>query len=453
MKFLSFGKRKPARPAVPSATAIEPFAGVAGCVLLADGGGAYTVEQKLGAGGFADVYRVRDARGRLFALKLLRMWTVNPAERGEILHRFDREFTCSRINSRYLVRSFDKGTHLGNPFFVMEYCPGGSLGDLIGNAWDETLFRKIGIRILKGLRDLHHEGVIHRDLKPINVLFDAGGEALLTDFGISGYLKSRLTVRDWLGHVKKMYGTVVYMPPEQLDAREAFFALGPLTDIFAFGVTMHELLTGGELPFGPYREEEEEAYLQRVRSGHWTVFDGHRGYFPEPWPAIIEGCLQPDCARRFQQAEDILALLDVTERTGEPNIAPGYAKGSQVLRVMQGDQHRKTYDLTELLHRKQAYTLSVGRHSASERAVNDIEITEEISCYISRFHATLEFDVDAAQWYIRDGQWCTKDDRTDWFPSTNGVLVNARRVDAEGWPIGPGDIITLGDTTLRFELG
>jgi serine/threonine protein kinase len=197
---------------------MEPFAGNPGEVLVSDTLQAYRVDKKIGEGGFADVYRVHNGAGEVFALKLLRMWKVTPEEQGEVLKRFEREITCSNINSRYLVRSYDKGTHLGNPFFLMEYCPGGNLGDLIGQQLPEPTYRNIAVRILKGLQDLHQAGIIHRDLKPVNILFNHKGEALLTDFGISGYLQSRITVRNWLGHVKKIFGTVVYMPPEQLNA-------------------------------------------------------------------------------------------------------------------------------------------------------------------------------------------------------------------------------------------
>lgn len=453
MKFSWFNSQKKPQAEENKTTTIEQFIGKAGTYVFSDTNQTYVIDKMLGAGGFADVYSVHNQHGQVFALKILRMWTILPEERSEILHRFEREYTCSKINSPYLVKSYDKGSHLGNPFFLMEYCARGSLSELIGQRFDESIYRAIAIQILKGLRDLHKEGIIHRDLKPVNVLFNSKGEALLTDFGISGYLKARLTVRDWLGHVKKIFGTVVYMPPEQLNAREAFLALGPVTDIFAFGVTMHEVLTGGELPFGPYTEIEEDLYLTRLTTGKWIGFDKCREYLPAPWPQIIEGCIQPNPLHRFQQAADILKLFDIQEPTGEPKVAAAYKKGNTALRVMQGEQHGRLYNLTQLLQLKQMCILTIGW--AGERNPtnsSDIDIVENVTNYVSRFHATLEFDADLQQWYIRDGQWRVKDTIEDWYPSTNGVLVNSHRIDAEGFPIHPGDIITLGDTTLRVEI-
>jgi pSer/pThr/pTyr-binding forkhead associated (FHA) protein len=103
------------------------------------------------------------------------------------------------------------------------------------------------------------------------------------------------------------------------------------------------------------------------------------------------------------------------------------------------------------LQSKKESILTVGWAGSGRLNDNDIGIQEYQTNYISRFHATIEFDEDAGQWCIRDGQWRSKDGVIDWFLSTNGVLVNSQKVNAEGHLIYPGDIITIGDTTLRFE--
>lgn len=436
----------------PDKVPVEKFMGAVGSNLVSDSGRNYIIEKKIGSGGFANVYLVNNGRNKSYALKILRMWNILPEERQEILYRFDREYTCSCIDSSYLVRSYDKGTHLGNPFFVMEYCPNGNLGEMIGKSIQESVYREVGIRILKGLRDLHKEGIIHRDLKPVNVLFDKNNDPRLTDFGISGFLKSRITVRNWLGHVKKIFGTVVYMPPEQLNAREAFLSLGPVTDLFAFGVTMHELISGGELPYGQYVEAEEDAYLKDLISGNSKVFRNLKKRFPALWSEIIEGCIQPDPSIRFNNAETVLSMLESSKNTGAPKISKEYSKGIEVLKIKQGEEHNRIYNLTEMRIKKKSNLLTVGWYDENRPDLNDINILESMTTYVSQYHATLEYNQDEERWYIRDGQWRTKNNVSDWFLSTNGVLVNSDRVTEEGCAIRNGDIITIGDTTLRFEI-
>lgn len=452
MKIPGFGTGSTQRAKSSVSAAVEPYFGAGGNVLISDANNLYTVQQKIGAGGFADVYLVTGTRGQQFALKLLRMWNIFPEDRSEVLLRFEREYTCSRINSGYLVKSYDKGNHLGNPFFLMEYCAGGSLEDRLGKSFDEQTYRSLAIRMLKGLRDLHREGIIHRDLKPVNILFNARNEAFLTDFGISGYLQSRVTLCNWLGHVKKIFGTLVYMPPEQLDSREAFKALGPVTDIWAFGVTMHQLLCKGALPFGDYLEAEEETYLARMKQAKWIGFDQAQQYLAPHWIALIEGCLQPEAKHRFQSAEQVMELLDITEQTGQPRLASSAMCGNALLRVMQGEQHGLAFNLTKLAQQKKSDVLTIGWFDKDDPACNDLAIVEPASKYISRYHATLELEESQAQWHIRDGQWRKHGSTYAWLPSTNGVYVNSQKADEEGLPLLPGDIITLGDTTLRLEI-
>jgi serine/threonine protein kinase len=428
----------------------KPWSGVPGAILVSETGKKYVIGHKLGAGGFADVYLVTYKNVQQYALKMLRMWAVLSEERAEIMHRFEREFQCSQIDSRYLVGTFDKGQHDGNPFFVMKYCPNGNLGDWIGEPLNEEDYTAVAIRVLNGLHDLHREGVIHRDLKPINILFDENNNALLTDFGISGYLRSRITVRNWLGHVKKIVGTVVYMPPEQLNAREAFLSLGPVTDMFAFGVMMHELICKGQLPFGPYHDDHEQEYLDKLVTGRYDVFKTTRKKMSPVWANIIENCIQPDPASRIQNPLEALKLLNAFNvRTAESWNRSAHNK--LVLRIMQGEQHGRIYNLEDLRRSYKTNILTIGWLDSDHPDENHIEIKEVITKYISRHHATLEFDPDEEIWYLRDGQFRLKNKIPAWVPSTNGVLVNSLRITDDGFALRAGDVITIGDTTLRLD--
>jgi serine/threonine protein kinase len=437
-----------------SEAAIVRFSGEPGSRLTADDRTAYVVEQLLGQGGFADVYLVTDTRQqRPFALKLLRMWEIQPNERKEVLSRFNREYECSRIDSPYLIHSYSQGRHHGNPFFTMDYCQNGSLRQRIGKLIDPAALHRVAVDTLRGLSDLHKQGIIHRDLKPENILFNGQDASLLTDFGISGFLKSRMTIRNWLGHVKAIVGTLVYMPPEQLDAARAYTSMGPVTDIFAYGVLVFEMLTGGFFPFGNDAEQNEREYVDRVRKGQWINLDKMADRIPAVWQEVIRGCLQADMGRRYQHTDDILKVLGTTVSN---KITLNTATGTErptvaVLRVMNGDQHGRVYALAEMIAQKGENLLTLGWYDLNNPKINDVEIVEEFTSYISRFHATIEYSVTSLGWYLRDGQWLKKGGKFDWHKSTNGVLLNSQRVDENGLPLHPGDIITVGDTTLRFE--
>ncbi len=437
-----------------SEAAIVRFSGEPGSRLTADDRTAYVVEQLLGQGGFADVYLVTDTRQqRPFAIKLLRMWEIQPNERKEVLSRFNREYECSRIDSPYLIHSYSQGRHHGNPFFTMDYCQNGSLRQRIGKLIDPAALHRVAVDTLRGLSDLHKQGIIHRDLKPENILFNGQDASLLTDFGISGFLKSRMTIRNWLGHVKAIVGTLVYMPPEQLDAARAYTSMGPVTDIFAYGVLVFEMLTGGFFPFGNDAEQNEREYVDRVRKGQWINLDKMADRIPAVWQEVIRGCLQADMGRRYQHTDDILKVLGTTVSN---KITLNTATGTErptvaVLRVMNGDQHGRVYALAEMIAQKGENLLTLGWYDLNNPKINDVEIVEEFTSYISRFHATIEYSVTSLGWYLRDGQWLKKGGKFDWHKSTNGVLLNSQRVDENGLPLHPGDIITVGDTTLRFE--
>ncbi len=415
-------------------------------------GDRYVVEKMLGEGTFGLVYRVREAgSGQVYALKLLKLWEVTPNEREKLLKRFDMEYDTGRIPSNYLVRSYNKGDVGGNPFIVMEYCSG---GDLLGAAESRELnFPAVGAQVLYGLRDLHKCGKVHRDLKPENVLFRADGSAVLTDFGIAGDRNKRLTETGITGIPKQIFGTYGYMPPEQVNPRRGNATVLPTTDIFSFGVMMYQMLTY-EMPFGELRVEADlMPYLNNAKVGRWDRTLLKRVPQGEQWLKVIEGCLVPDFKNRFQNVEEVLALMPEQGRAAyqqaddHTDHAAMQIRNGVLLRIMQGEEYGKVYKLDELLTGN-CRVITMGRNDEEVR--NRIPVCEEESCYISRRHCTLELDFALGQWMIRDGQW----DRTatnGWKCSLNGTYVNSSEVTTAGMPVRPGDIISVGDVKLRVE--
>ena len=407
----------------------------------------YRVTKGLGEGSFGKVFRVTDNAGHDYALKLLKLWEVHPDIRTQLVNRFDMEYETGRINSPYLVHSVGHGFVQGNPYIVMEFCPGGDLK----SANQNTDWNKVGQEVLLGLKALHACGKVHRDLKPENVLIKSDGTAALTDFGISGDRNKRMTERNILGKPQQIFGTYAYMPPEQVNPRNGDATVLPTTDIFSFGVMMYELLTG-TLPFGNLRDENElVVYIKNGREGNWDRRRLQSAPCGCQFQRAIEGCLQPDFKQRLQSCDEVIALLPKVNNLAKPMPSddslkiPAVVRGL-LLRIMQGEEFGKTYDFTRLA--RQSYVLNMGR--AAVGVSNDLPVIENQSSYVSRKHCTLEYDASSQHWFIRDGQW-DNGSIGGWKPSLNGTFVNSKQVDEQGYFLQIGDIISIGDTKLRVE--
>ncbi|MDE7345166.1 MAG: protein kinase [Muribaculaceae bacterium] len=413
--------------------------------------GKYTVDRPLGEGTFGKVYRVkRNSDSRIFALKLLKLWEVQPLEREKLLKRFDQEYETGLIESEYLVQSHGKGSVEGNPYILMEYCPGGDL--LQGVETGNIDLPKAASEILLGLRSLHSNGKVHRDLKPENVLIKSNGSVALTDFGIAGDRNKRLTERGLMGIPKEVFGTYAYMPPEQVNPRRGEATVLPTTDMFSFGVMMYQLITC-ELPFGSLNNESDlYQYITRGKTENWNREVLNKTINGKKWLPLIEGCLKADFHIRIQSAELALSLVPATKKVvpvipEQPSVV-AHAKNGISLRIMQGEEFGRIYKLTDIIKTSGKRLITIGRDD--EDIHNTIPIKETESSYISRKHCTLEYNSAANTWLLRDGQWDASS-FSKWKVSTNGTYVGSKEVPTNGMIIKIGDIISIGDAKLRVE--
>lgn len=412
--------------------------------------GIYSIEKTLGEGTFGVVYKVKDNAGNVFALKLLKLWTVPPEVCSGLKDRFVMEFETGQIKSNHLAHSFSYGEVKGNPYILMEFCPKGDLRSYAEK--NDVDFMSVGWDVLSGLSSLHKCGKVHRDLKPENVLFRNDDTAVLTDFGISGDQNKRMTERGWLGKPSQIFGTYPYMPPEQVNPpRGGRATVLPTTDIFSFGVMMYEMLVG-RLPFGELSDATLHTYLDNGKNGKWDRTALKRHDRSGRWQDIIEGCLAPDFKQRYQSVTEILKCLPPRKyRDVKPADIPESdimsVRNGILLRVMQGEEFGREYRLDELVGVRRV--LTVGRDVEGIR--NAVGIRECLSSYISRQHCTIELDYARGTWVIRDGQWVSECGHGYWKESTNGTYVNSSEVDSFGMQLSPGDIISIGDVKLRVE--
>ena len=202
--------------------------------------GRYTLVEHLGRGGMAMVFRARDpVFDREVALKVLPEDLLHDAE---FRSRFQREAqSIARLEHPSIVPVYDIGEEQGQPYLVMRFMPGGTLGQKLAKG-PLPMAECIGVtgRIAAALDEAHRRGMVHRDVKPANILFDSYGEAYLSDFGIVKWSQAAATLTGGA-----MIGTPAYMSPEQSEGRSD---VGPHADIYALGVVLFQMLTG-RLPF------------------------------------------------------------------------------------------------------------------------------------------------------------------------------------------------------------
>ncbi|MDQ4106318.1 MAG: serine/threonine protein kinase, partial [Actinomycetota bacterium] len=203
-------------------------------------GSRFVLDREIGAGGMARVYLGRDeVLDRPVAVKMLR----GGFQGSDVDVRFGREGrTAARLSHPNIVQIYDAGeAELDGrevSYIVMEYLSGGDLQALLmekGPLRERELTR-IGADVASGLAHAHHKGIIHRDIKPQNILLDEYGRAKLTDFGIARALDATYATR-----TGSYLGTASYSSPEQLRGEE----VTPKSDVYSLGCTLYEAATGG----------------------------------------------------------------------------------------------------------------------------------------------------------------------------------------------------------------
>ncbi|MCC5033574.1 serine/threonine protein kinase [Streptomyces sp. WAC 00631] len=195
--------------------------------------GRYRLDRHLGSGGVADVYAGVDLRlGRPVAVKVFR-----PGTEPEMEERFTQEaLLLARLRHPGLVTVYDMGRHDGSAYLVMQLVPGRTLRDRATAPLPLREVTRLGAALADALAHVHDAEIVHRDVKPANILLDTGGEPYLTDFGISQMVGT--TAHTSTG---TLVGTAAYMAPEQVTGEGA----GPPADVYALGLVLLECLKGG----------------------------------------------------------------------------------------------------------------------------------------------------------------------------------------------------------------
>ncbi len=416
--------------------------------------GNFEVLNYLGEGGFGSVYEISDELGLgPLAIKVLDLWRMKKSEYEELTARFEEGFKAGQIESQFLVKHYRNGAIEGNPYMIMEYCQNGNLANKKKEFYNENKADQLASGILKGLMDLHVNGVVHRDLKPENILFDKINDPKLTDFDIagrfSGNVVKRMTKANLFGHAKEVWGTILYAAPEQLDHSKAYKLNGPQLDTFAFGVTMYEILSGGKLPFGDYADYEKDpkSYLKKKSSRDYKPIKKYRPNISKKWVDILDACFEPNHKKRIGDLSHLLSQLENTNRDHYSNDINRQVSG--IFRVTSGEGVGEEFNLKQISKKMNSRVLTMGWKDKNNNT-NNIPLSEEFTAYISKNHATIEIGKEL--FFIKDGQWIEEEDRAYWKHSTNGVFINSKPLEKDNrYPLKFGDIITIGSTNIKVE--
>jgi eukaryotic-like serine/threonine-protein kinase len=268
----------------------------------------YRITERLGMGGMAVVYKAYDTRlERDVALKLIRTEAIPQDQHERLLKRFEREAKSqARFSHPNIVPVYDYGEVNGSPYIVMDYISGQSLKQRLSGP---TLYRQAIqwlIPISDALYYAHRRGVIHRDVKPSNILFDDEGRPLLTDFGIAKILETDEATLTGTG---LGVGTPEYMAPEQWQGQA-----NQATDQYALGVVLYELLTGEK----PYKADTPAAVAIMQATEPLRAPSQLVGGLPEGLEKVLYKALAREPQDRYEDMADFQgalgAVLDADEK-------------------------------------------------------------------------------------------------------------------------------------------
>jgi eukaryotic-like serine/threonine-protein kinase len=262
-------------------------------------GHRYEILQMLGEGGMGTVYKARDREvDRLIALKVIR---PELAQNADALHRFKQELVLARqVTHRNVIRIFDLGEADGMKFITMEYIEGRDLKSIIREKGKFTPkeAEQIVVQVCKALEVSHAEGVIHRDLKPQNIMLDEHGKVSVMDFGIARSME----VGGGMTQTGALVGTPEYMSPEQAKGQH----LDARSDLFSLGIIFYELLTG----FSPYKADTAMATLwKRTHEAARPPVELEPG-IPRAVSDMVVKCLEIDRDRRYQSVAEFAKDLE-----------------------------------------------------------------------------------------------------------------------------------------------
>ncbi len=275
--------------------------------------GRYHILEKLGEGGMATVYKAYDTRLECdVAVKVIRTDQLAPAVLERALKRFEREAKAvARLTHPAIVRVTDYGEYEGSPYLVMEYLPGGTLKEYLKDhdKLDYKEAARLLLPIAEALDYAHEQNLIHRDVKPSNILLTSKSQPMLTDFGVAKVIDEEVT-QDLTG-TSATVGTPEYMAPEQVVSK----TVDQRADIYALGVVLFEMVTGRR----PFEADTPMAVLFKHAGEPLPRPSTYSPDLPEEVERILFKALAKKPEDRYQSMGEFVKALARLGREGTPD--------------------------------------------------------------------------------------------------------------------------------------
>jgi serine/threonine protein kinase len=256
--------------------------------------GKYTLEAEIGHGGFGRVYRAFDPTvGRTVAIKIL----IADKDK-DLIARFKREATATgKLRHANIITVYDYGQQDNSPYIVMEYLEGRDLNQALLSRQVMTLLEKTSImgQVAEGLQYAHHHGIVHRDVKPANIMILSDATVKIMDFGIARVLRDDTTRLTQAGN---FLGTLSYMAPEVFRGTD----VNHLCDIFSYGVIYYELISGKH----PFAADDSARVIYNITSVNPPLLNTLSPDCPPGLAQIIARSMHKDRELRYQSLEDLL---------------------------------------------------------------------------------------------------------------------------------------------------
>lgn len=266
--------------------------------------GLYKIYDEVGSGGIATVYLARNLRtNQIVAVKVVHS---HIAKDPEVIKRFQREAgLLTGFSNPHLVQVFDHGTEDGRHYLVMEYVEGRTLKSIINEEGALDVDRSLGIarQMAEGLAEVHRRGIVHRDIKPQNLMIEPDGMVKVMDFGIA-----RIADLSALTRSGYLVGTPHYISPEQAMGQE----VDHRSDLYSLGVVLYEMLMGQVL----FDADSPISVALKHLNEPVPSLRLQRADIPDEVEAVVNRCLAKDREDRFQSAEELIAAID--SASGQP---------------------------------------------------------------------------------------------------------------------------------------
>ncbi len=333
--------------------------------------GDYRVESPLGSGGMGEVYLAQDLKlNRKAALKILPRHFVADVERAD---RFRREaWALSALNHPNLITIYEVGEACGVNFIAMEFVNGRTLRSMLENGLSLKECLGIASQIAEALAAAHQAGVVHRDIKPDNIMVRADGYVKLLDFGLA-----KLTERSGIEDAAQTragaaMGTLAYMSPEQASGE----AIDQRTDIWSLGVVLYELVTGRK----PFDGGDRRATVNAILSGSATSVCDIDPSLPAELDSILDKALEKERELRYQTAADFHADLRRLRRTVDSAASSGRQRAVAKARAVKSTRTRLllAFAVLSLLAGVGIWRLYISRPARPDwMSANRVQLTDQ----------------------------------------------------------------------------